>query len=329
MSELPMFEFRLRFNMLKGDHIKSDKEELESLGTAGGQRIRLRAGSRGSPIEKSSEIAITGGPYSSQDEALGVAQAAREAVIVWAVKQRLGVDFGDGKLRHLMTDVGKEYYERQLGHPIRNDRLGIDVHEIQDGLLFASVSLDAAVAKNADTFVEQFREGITNPVVLSEKQRLAAELYSLSFFDMSFRSRFITLVTAVEALLDPHIRSGEIQAFVDDLKTRLDGLGVDEGTKQSMISSLERLKYDSIGQTGRALSDSLLGDRKYSGLKAGKFFSRCYKLRSQIVHNGQPNDPTTDLLQESNACQAFVADLLLASFGMSEIDSSPALLIDA
>src|SRR5437764_1042082 len=87
MPELPMFEFRLRFNMLKGDHIKSDKEELELLRTAGGQRIRLRAGSRGSPIEKSSQIAITGGPYSSQDEALGVAQAAREAVIVWAVKQ--------------------------------------------------------------------------------------------------------------------------------------------------------------------------------------------------------------------------------------------------
>lgn len=312
-----MFEFRLRFNMLKGDHIKSDKEELELLRTGVGQRIRLRAGSRGSPIDKSSQIAITGGPYSSQDEARDVANRAREAVVIWAVKQRLGVDFGDGRLRSLMTDVGKEYYERQLGHPLRNDRLGIDVYEIQDGLLFAAVSFDAAVGKNADTFVEQFREVLTKAVELSEKQRLAAELYSLSFFDMSFRSRFITLVTAVEALLDPTIRSGAIQAFIEDVKTRLDTLSADDGTKQSMISSLERLKYDSIGQAGRALSDTLLGDWEYAGLKAGKFFSHCYKLRSQIVHNGEPDDPTTDLLQESNSCQAFVADLLLASFGMA------------
>jgi hypothetical protein len=258
-----------------------------------------------------------GGPYASENEARSAADTSRAAVVVWAIKQRLGVDFGDGKLRAFVTDVGKKHYERELGRPIQNDRLGIDVYEIQDGLLFASVSLDAALGKNHEAFIEQFREGMISPKPLSEKQRLAAELYGLSFFDMSFRSRFITLITAVEALLDAPIRSQEIRSFVDEIKARVSSVAADEATKESMTSSLGRMKYDSIGQTGRSLAESLLGDREYDGMKAGKFFARCYGLRSEIVHDGKPSDPAIDLLQVSNACQAFVADLLLASFGLS------------
>jgi len=315
-QSMPTFEFRLRFNMLKGNHIKSENEEIELLRTEQGHTIRLRAGSRGTPINKSSEIAILGGPYTSQDEARSAADSARAAVVVWAVKQRIGVDFGDGKLRALMTDAGKKHYERELGRPLRNDRLGIDVYESQEGLLFASVSIDAALGKNPESFIEQFRQGMTTPIPLSDKQRLAAELYGLSFFDMSFRSRFITLVTAVEALLDAPIRSQEIQSFINDAKTRADSLATDDATKQSMTSSLERIKYNSIGQTGRETAERLVAGREYDGLLAGKFFTHCYKLRSEIVHTGKPSDPTIDLLQVSNACQAFVADLLLASFGL-------------
>jgi hypothetical protein len=97
----------------------------------------------------------------------------------------------------------------------------------------------------------------------------------------------------------------------------VNALDVDVATKQSIKSSVERMKSDSIGQTGRELAERLLSDRAYDGLRAGKFFAHCYKVRSEIVHDGKPCDPTIDLLQLSNACQAFVGDLLLASFGLS------------
>jgi hypothetical protein len=58
----------------------------------------------------------------------------------------------------------------------------------------------------------------------------------------------------------------------------------------------------------------VLVDREYEGLRAGKFFSHCYSLRGEIVHNGKISDPSIDLLQLSNSCQSFVGDLLLASF---------------
>jgi hypothetical protein len=63
------FEFRLRFNMVKGDHISSESQELRLMRTLNGQVVRLRAGSRGTQIKDSSEIAILGGPYSSLEEA--------------------------------------------------------------------------------------------------------------------------------------------------------------------------------------------------------------------------------------------------------------------
>jgi hypothetical protein len=308
------YQFRLRFNLLKGDHINSEHEELELLRTSEGQCIRLAAGPRGTPIKASSNIAIIGGPYSSAEDAAQVATQARESLVTWAVRQRLGLDFGEGILRTVITEFGKQYYQRELGHPVRADRLGIDVYESEEGLRFVSQDMNLEILKNVDTFIEHMRQTLSAPLGLSEKQMLAAELYSVSFFDGSFRSRFITLVTAIEALLEPPLRSNEIQGFVKETKTKANELVADALIKQALISNLERLRYDSIGQTGRALAERLLGDKEYEGLKAGRFFSLCYSVRSEIVHNGKIPDPASDLLRLSNSLQTFVADLLLASF---------------
>ena len=311
---MPKYQFRLRFNLLKGDYINSEQEKLELLRTSDGQCIRLGAGPSGTPIKASSNIAINGGPYSSAEEAAQVATQVRESVVTWAVRGRLGVDFGEGIARYVITELGKQHFQQEFGHPVRADRLGIDVYESEEGLRFVSRDMNLGIGKNVDTFVEHMRQTLSAPLGLSEKQMLAAELYSKSFFDGSFRTRFITLVTAIEALLEPPLRSTEIQEFVKETKTKANELVADAPIKQALISNLERLRYDSIGQTGRALAERLLGDKKYDGLKAGRFFSLCYGIRSEIVHNGKIPDPAIDLLGLSNTLQTFVADLLLASF---------------
>lgn len=312
------FDFRLRFNMVKGDHISSESQELQLMQTLGGQVIRLRAGSRGTQINDSSEIAIIGGPYSSLGEAETMATRFRQAVLIWAVRQKLGLDFGDGFLRTFLTDYGKTFYEQEFSRPIRNDRLGIDVYESQKNLLFVSREATRALGKHADTFTEQVCQQIDQPLPLNEKQIVAAELFSASFFDVPFRSRFITLVTAIEALLVPQRRSDAVQSFVDDTKQDLEGRKIDEATKKGLTGSLERLRSDSIGEAGKSLCERLLPNKKYGGRSAGKFFKYCYDLRSEIVHSGKPK-AGVDLLHLSNACQAFVGDLLLASFGLSEL----------
>lgn len=92
---------------------------------------------------------------------------------------------------------------------------------------------------------------------------------------------------------------------------------IDEDAREAIVSSLQWLKTDSIGQTGRRLSERLLGAREYLGMPASRFFAYCYDLRSQILHSGKPANGEIDLLVVSNACNAFVADLLLESFGVT------------
>lgn len=247
-----------------------------------------------------------------------MATRVRQAVLIWAVRQKLGLDFGDGFLRKFLTDYGKKFYEQEFSRPIRNDRLGIDVYESNRDLLFASREVTMALGKHVDTFVEQVCQQIDQPIPLNEKQIVAAELFSASFFDVPFRSRFITLVTAIEALLVPQRRSDALQSFIDGTKQDLEGRKIDEATKKVLMGSLERLRSDSIGQTGKSLCQRLLPDKEYDGRSAGKFFKYCYDLRSEIVHSGKPKD-AVDLLRLSNACQAFVGDLLLASFDLPEL----------
>jgi hypothetical protein len=308
------YSFRLSFKLPAGDHINFDGEELELLITPDGQRIRVRSGRSGAPIKASEEAAILGGDYASPEDARASGGRAREALLVWAVESRSGLDLGDGRPRGRLTDYGKVVMERQLGRPVRQGIHGLDVFETQEGLRFVSIRAEAAIGRSADFFKTQMTDRLESPLGLSEKQLLAAELYCAAYFDVSFRSRFISLITAVEALLQPARRGGEVQAFVDDCAARLDLLAVEPEIRQSLRSSMEWMRSDSVGHTGRLLSERLLPNGAYKGMTPARFFSYCYGLRSEIVHDGKPAAAAVDLVEVANTCQAFVGDLLLASF---------------
>ncbi len=129
-------------------------------------------------------------------------------------------------------------FESNLGHPVRNDLHGIDVYEHRDDLIFVGINAQATIGKSAATFVDQIAATFHDPVTLTEKQVLAAELYCASFFDVSFRSRLITLVTAVEALLEPPPRSENAQALVSAMKAMVRCGNIDEDDREAMLSSL-------------------------------------------------------------------------------------------
>jgi hypothetical protein len=314
---MPDFNFRLRFHLPSGSRIESHSEKLFILEETDGKRLYLCSGVIGTPIKEHSHAALIGGRYSSGDEAREAAERAKKALLTWAVQQRLGIDLGDGHQRSILTNAGREMLEREFKKPIRNDIHGIDVYEHQENLMFVLMHFDAILGKSPETFIEQIATSFRNPLVLTEKQILAAELYCASFFDVSFRSRLITLVTAIEALLEPAPRSPDVQMIVSTMETMVRQTDIDQSIKEAMIGSLQWLRQDSIGQAGRDLCMHFLGSTQYFGMVASRFFSYCYELRSQILHFGKPIEDAVDLLAVSNTCQAFVADLLLASFGVT------------
>jgi len=141
---------------------------------------------------------------------------------------------------------------------------------------------------------------------------LACEIYTSSFFDVSPRTRFITLVTAVEALLDPLKRSDEVQALVTNIEAMMQKSMIDGPTKVSIIGSLGRLRYQSISQAGRTLVRLLLPDKFFNSQSSVDFFTRCYNLRSSILHSGTIPEESVEIGQLANVMETFVAHLLIS-----------------
>src|SRR5437867_1916695 len=194
------YDFRIRFNFPGGNHINSEAERLLVLQESDGATITLRSGARGAAIKDHSRASLVGGPYPSAADAQSVAERTKRALLIWAVRNRVGIDLGGRPPRTRITDAGLQLFEKQIGGPVRADIHGIDVYEHIDGLSFVAINADASIGKAAAAFVEEVAAAIATPVFLNAKQELAGEILSASYFDASDRSRFVTLITAVAGL---------------------------------------------------------------------------------------------------------------------------------
>src|SRR4030067_2472466 len=92
---MPEFDFRIRFHLHDSGRIEFDGEELLVIEESDGKHLRLRAaGKHGDPIKKHPEVAVFGGPYMSEDEAREAAERVKNALLIWAVLNRIGIDLG-------------------------------------------------------------------------------------------------------------------------------------------------------------------------------------------------------------------------------------------
>ena len=310
---MPLYDFRLRFNLAEGYRIGSDVAEIELLVLPSGERIRMISGDTETPLKNCTQVAVLGKSFASENQARDAAEKSKRALLYWAIEQRLGIDFGSRKQRSMATNAYLAMLEKQHGHPFRNDIHGIDVYEHVEKLKFVSVSGKATVGKHSLRLIDTFQREYLSSRQLTEKEVLASEIYASSFFDVSSRSRFITLVTAVEALLEPLKRSDKVEALVEELKATTQKSKIDEPTRESIIGSLERLRHQSIKQAGRMLASHLISDELFDGQSSADFFSRSYDLRSQILHRGTIEDDSVDILHLANVMESFVARLLLAA----------------
>ncbi len=308
---MPTYNFRLRFNFSDSYRISSDATEL-ILWAQDDLEFKLKSGATGKPLKEIPRAAIFGGTFATREQAQCAAEQTKRAILVWAVEQRVGIDFGDGKQQGTLTEEGVRYFEELHARPIRLDKHGIDVFETIKNVGFLNISCDPQVCKGIDGLIGTFQREFPKHLKFSEKQTLASEIYASSFFDVSQRSRFVTLVTAVEALLECEKRSSDIQNLIDEFICLTEEFVDDSSIRQSICGSLDWIRYESIGRAGRALTNRLLPTQTYAGKVAGAFFTKAYSLRSSLVHRGAP-DESTDMLEMANAMEEFVAQLLMAS----------------
>jgi hypothetical protein len=186
-----------------------------------------------------------------------------------------------------LTEYGKELFRTQhnIAHDVRieNDRLGLTIIEAAGSTGFVSIPVSFSIDRPFSAFESAIQSALFLVDRLSDKVRLALEVYNSAHFERSLRARFLTFVTAVEILAKRDDRPGVAQNLIDQFVKMLNAAGLDKGIAQQMRSGLEDLRRRSIGACCRDLIED------HGNVDEAQFFGKCYTARSELVHAGTTN----------------------------------------
>lgn len=310
------FDFRVRFNFAPSFRLQVDTHDAPLIDEPHGVSIKVAAGASGQNLKDAERVVIRGGPFLTEEEAKAAGHRARSAILRWAIEQRAGVDLGNGMSLGIATTEGLRQLSEEHGVPVRNDFHGVDAFPSGVGTKFVHVSAQGVAGKNKENFASSFQRNYLTTDAFDERFVVAAELYLSSWFDISPRSRFITLMTAYEAVLSPRPRDPEARAVVGQLIAIVNSSDIPKSTKDSFRGSISWLTSESISQTGRRTAQELLPAEVFGGLGAGTFFLRAYNVRSKIVHNGLAAPQLT--WEIANQMEEFVGKVLQAAIDRPE-----------
>lgn len=311
---MTQYYFRLRFYFPKHYSVNSDASALEFAVPPEGNCLRLSPQEGDGTIASARHMVLAGGPYPALACAEEAATRARHALIQYAVHSHVGIDLGKDQPTGGLSRYAKNKIAQDTGIQVINDVHGLLVYAGGPNTKFIRCNPATLVLGRQEAdFISRIQQAYPQNFQLSNKERVAFELFSASQFELSTRSRFITLVMAIEALLQPADREKPAQDHVARLIDLTANSGLPENERTSMIGSLKWLYQESIGKTGKRLAETLLGNEKYADKTPGAFFTKCYSIRSQLVHRGALSDRKERLDSCVGELERFVADLLKAS----------------
>lgn len=272
--------------------------------------IVLRSKPQGAPIAGANELVLCGNGYSSEKEALTQGEQLKDVLILALSHSHIGADFGDRAPRGCATDYCLRMLEQGTGKRVLNYVPGVMTFETESAPLILRAQTGIVMTHVQKKFEPAFHRAFQLRTKLRPADRLAFDLFSASFFETSADARLLMLMMAVETLLDPSPRSNEAKLHVDELiRLTKDSPILSKKEKKPIISSLEWLYKESIGQAGRKLADRL-GGRRYMNKTAKEFFTYCYGLRSALVHGNLPRPKRDDIDLAAANLESFVGDLL-------------------
>jgi hypothetical protein len=144
---------------------------------------------------------------------------------------------------------------------------------------------------------------------LSREGQVSYSLYAGSF-GLAPEPRFAMLMIALESLLKFKPRATDVQDYVKSMISATQESGLSDYEIQSICGTLKWLLDQSINQAGKELARSL-GPREYlNGEAPDKFFTRCYKVRSRLVHGKHPIPSPTELGQLAAPLEHMVSELI-------------------
>jgi hypothetical protein len=132
------------------------------------------------------------------------------------------------------------------------------------------------------------------------------EIFCAARFQQSERGMFLTVVSALEPLAETQPLESEVNEFVSKATEILTSVsGISQEVIDSLRFRLAQLRRESIRQALKRLVRETLPENP----DAPRIIDNAYALRSQIVHNGRPDDLDIDLEHEAVTIAALIRDI--------------------
>ena len=224
---------------------------------------------------KKLEIAVEGFATASQAEEMGL--KVSQALLMTALSFNFGLRL--------------HYHTREPGTVF--DRLASTGAQMWGEMTSAPVAQDVLTAMT---------NGISDPL-LDRLVRLSMEIFAAAWMEPNDRVRFIMLVSAVEPLAVQEELGTAVNDFVTSTLASLSAAtDIDITIRQSLQGRVNELKRESVRRALFRLSETWFP----SNLLARKTLDKAYALRSQLLHEGTPQDADTQFSVEADRVAPYI-----------------------
>jgi hypothetical protein len=236
--------------------------------------------------------------FVTEDHAYQAGRQIQSAIRAACMTTGMAIDVGTvAKLRSaLSAEVRHEMEQKavELGEPRRvvNHVHGVQVFDDRGWpVRYFHTSATGFVHADRPGFVDAITSQVARQTALrppDAKVETARDLFMAADIEVSSRSKFLILVTALEVLAVRHRRSDELQRHIDHLveltKVRRES-ATDRSGIDGLLNSLHREREQSITSAIKELAASAPGYGDEAGETARRA-ADCYEARSRIVHDG-------------------------------------------
>jgi len=252
---------------------------------------------------KTDELVLEGSGYPDFDTANEAGRRWRHYLTMALPRDGRGADFGDENEdknefwhheRVVEQDAGDAFahWGIKVGDRMIQDRHGLMVYVTEPpGKFYPPFFGKAEPIKGlVGSALKSAAEYSDAP--FDARQKLAYALVHQALFDTNPETRYIQLVTAIEAVLpDKSPRSQPIQDALDKLIATANAW-LEGDTRSRVIEILNGDRSESIRQAAVGLVSGL--SDTYDGLKPKRYFDLCYGNRSALVHGTAPRPDVRD-----------------------------------
>jgi hypothetical protein len=250
------------------------------------------------------------GGFTSEEAARAEGVRVKTAVMLAGVLLSFGIDVGTDQV----MSPAAHRSDGQSDEHLQPDVHGLQVVPEIEGTIHFGQFMRVGVHLVHTNFHEDFKQSVAQSYslnkALTKKQTLAAQLYNQSHFLLSDTARFLTLISAMEALADQRSKSPATVALIG----RMMEMAAAAGNPDDLNNRLGNLKQESIRSACRRLVETY-GENPADTHEA-RAFARAYTIRSTLLHEGEP-PPGTDLAAELRTLDLLVRHLLVRHVAFS------------